>query len=52
MGSPGPSGEKVAQQGNREESLGETAPSWHEEGVGVEWKSAPEADWQTDTRGK
>ena len=51
-GSPGPSGEKVAQQSNREESLGETAPSWHEEGIRVEWKSASEEDWQTDTWGK
>lgn len=46
-GSPGLSAEKVAPQGNRGEGLGETAPSWHEEGVGVERKSASEEDWQT-----
>lgn len=46
-GSPGLSGEKVAQQGNQEEGVGETAPSWQEEGVRVERKSASEEDWQT-----
>ena len=45
-GSPGLSGKKVAQQGNPEEGLGETAPSWPEEGVGVERKIASEEGWQ------
>ena len=34
-GSPGLSGQKVAQQGNWDEGLGETAPSWHEEEGGI-----------------